>query len=136
MIALVLVGSLAGGDCIDYRKNSIPCDELEAARQFNRRLNEGTTATLSRGYRWVRNEMNREGLVGRRWHVGHMCPNNGGARTGRGAGPDDTARNLMAQTAKDNSGKGGLFNDQMTAAEAAFYSRSLTRCTDLARVEL
>lgn len=77
-------------------------------------INEGTAATLSRTYEWVRSSMTREGLPGTRWHVGHM--------TGHGAGPEDKARNLMAQTAKDNSGPGGLFStsscELTSAAEA------------------
>ena len=93
-------------------------------------INEGTAATLSvsRTYEWVRSSMTRERLPGTRWHVGHM--------TGRGAGPEDKARNLMAQTAKDNSGPGGLFSKQMTAAEAAFYARKLTTCAELEKQEL
>ena len=110
--------------CVDFRKNAIPCDELENARAFNRRLNEGLTAPLSRTYEWVRTAMTQEGLIGSRWHVGHMCPNGGGPRTGRGAGPGDQARNLLAQTAKDNAGLGD--SKRMTAEEAAFYSRKLT----------
>ena len=136
LLALGLAVGFARDECVDFRKNTIPCHELESARAFNRKLNEGTTATLSRAYEWVRSSMTREGLPGTRWHVGHMCPNGGGPRTGRGAGPEDKARNLMAQTAKDNSGPGGLFSKQMTAAEAAFYARKLTTCAELEKKEL
>jgi len=138
-IAFVLVGALialARDECLDFRKRAIPCDELEKARAFNRRLNDGTAAMLSRGYGWVREAMTREGLPGSRWHVGHMCPNNGGPRKGRGAGPEDKARNLMAQTQMDNNGPGGLFSNQMTSKEAAFYSRTLTTCAELEKTEL
>ena len=37
----------------------------------------------------------------------------------------------MAQTAKDNAGKGGLLSKQMSEAEATFYSRSLMTCARL-----
>ena len=118
-------GALA--ECVDFRKKSIPCDELEKARAFNRRLNEGTVATKSRSYDWVRASMTRDGLPGERWHVGHMCPKGGKPKTW----PGNKARNLIAQTATDNAGPGGLQSKQMTAAEAAFYSRTLTTCAEL-----
>ena len=108
-------------------QNAIACDELEKARAFNRRLNEGTTATQSRSYDWVREAMTKSGLPGNKWHVGHMCPGGGKPKTWLG----NKARNLMAQTAKDNAGRGGLQSKQMTAAEAAFYSRTLNTCADL-----
>ena len=116
-----------GIGCVDFRKNAIACDELEKARAFNRRLNEGTTATQSRSYDWVREAMTKSGLPGNKWHVGHMCPGGGKPKTWLG----NKARNLMAQTAKDNAGRGGLQSKQMTAAEAAFYSRTLNTCADL-----
>ena len=135
LLKLVALG-LVSDECVDFRKNAIPCDELEKARAFNQALNEGTAAVQSRTYNWVRTAMTREGLAGTRWHVGHMCPNGGGPRSGRGAGPEDKARNLMAQTAMDNAGPGGLFGKQMSAAEAAFYWRTLTSCADLEHDEL
>ena len=116
-----------GIGCVDFRKNAIACDELEKARAFNHRLNEGTTATQSRSYDWVREAMTKSGLPGNKWHVGHMCPGGGKPKTWLG----NKARNLLAQTAKDNAGRGGLQSKQMTAAEAAFYSRTLTTCADL-----
>ena len=38
--------------------------------------------------------MNEFGLAGKRWHVGHIAPNEKG--TGRDNGPEDMGWNLMA----------------------------------------
>ena len=136
IVALLALG-IASDACSDYRGNDTPCDELQRAREFNEMLNSGTTATQSRSYDWVRKQMNAKQLPGTRWEVGHMCPNEkGSGRQGKGAGPEDKARNLMAQTMKDNRGPGGLFHRQMSHNEAIFYSRTLTTCAELGKTEL
>ena len=42
----------------------------------------------------------------------------------------------MAQTQMDNNGPGGLFSNQTTSDEAAFYSRTLITCAELEKTEL
>ena len=133
---LVAVLVIASEACTDFRGTDIPCDELQRAREFNDMLNSGSPATQSRSYKWVRRQMNDLLLPRSRWQVGHMCQNQKGTPlNGKGAGPEDKALNLLAQTMKDNRGSDGLLDRQMSRKEAKFYSRTLTTCDDLHYIE-
>ena len=68
------------------------CEELELAREFNAEMNTGKRDTFN--YRKIRKMMNEEGLIGMRWHVGHVEPNEPGSERDHGA--EDLGQNLMA----------------------------------------
>jgi len=115
-------------DCEDFRGSSVPCDELQKARTFNRRFIPGYL--LAKPYKRVREEMNRAGLTHTalgNWEVGHACPNEKG--TGRNNGPEDLGQNLFAQTRRDNNGWiSGLGGCQVSCDEADFYHAKHVPC--------
>ena len=62
--------------------------------------------------------MNEFGLAGKRWHVGHIAPNEKG--TGRDNGPEDMGWNLMALDAYDNM---KVKDDSVSAEQLEFWHR-------------
>ena len=108
--------------CTDFRNQEADCTELAEARQFNKMMNEQNHEKTK--YSKIRKMMTKAGLVGKRWNVGHIEPNQ--PKSKRDHGPEDLGQNLMAQSARDNRTLG---NKRVSAAEMAFYGRKSDFCS-------
>ena len=100
-----------------YRGNSISQSQLNQIRSFNRNIYNYVSPDAN--YKQVRKAMNNYGLLGSQVHVGHIIPNQKG--TSRYNGPEDLARNLMAQPASDNIRLG---NKKVSKTEMKYYGRN------------
>lgn len=91
--------------CTGFRgpgKEPLPQDECEIAWDLNQRFASGEFDDWK--YDKVRRMMNNKGLIGDRWHVGHIKPHvKGCAKFGKNIGKEDFGWNLFAQPASDNS---------------------------------
>ena len=70
----------------------IDATELALAREWNEIASTGKFDEYN--YAKYRREMNKYGLHGKHWHVGHIQPNEKGS--GRDTGPEDMGWNLFA----------------------------------------
>merc|ERR1712070_247471 len=123
LIAVSLSLALAKDEvCTDFRKNVVDCQELANARKFNMMMNEGNHEKTP--YRKIRKLMTASGLVGKRWNVGHIEPNE--PKSKRDKGPEDLGQNLMAQSARDNRTLG---NKRVSKEELAYYHRKSDFCS-------
>ena len=100
-----------------YGGGSISHSQLNNIRSFNKNIYNYVDQNAN--YRQVRQAMNEYGLKGSHVHVGHIIPNKPG--TGRYNGPEDRARNLMAQPASDNILLG---HNRVSRAEMKYYGRN------------
>ena len=58
-------------ECASFTGFPVSCAELQSVRGFNREVMRGMRTSSSAS---VRKAMNRHGLPGHVWHVGHACP--------------------------------------------------------------
>jgi hypothetical protein len=100
-----------------FRGGSISQNQLNKIRSFNQNIYNYVSP--DENYNQVRKAMNQYGLTGTQVHVGHIIPNQKG--TSRYNGPEDRARNLMAQPASDNIRLG---NKKVSKTEMKYYGRN------------
>ncbi len=125
VLATCLAQCLASDHCTDYRGKTLEyCSELDLARTFNLEVMPNMEDS---SYREVRYALTRYGLTGRRWHVGHACPD-----PGKDSFEDwaDFGHNLFAQGASDNV---RLQHCLVSCSEARFYGALHVKCATTAQ---
>ena len=82
----------------NYYGDEVDPAELALAREWNELAATGMFDEYN--YSKYRREMTSFGLIGARWHVGHIQPNERGSD--RSNGPEDMGWNLFAQNSREN----------------------------------
>ena len=106
--------------CTSFTGLPIDCSELERIREFNSWVMPSLKGSSIHS---VRKAMNKRGLHGHVWHVGHACPDPSKSSS---RNEEDYGWNLFAQHAVDNTNLGHCL---VSCSEAMHVGAAHVRCT-------